>query len=239
MYNKLYPWLLVARLGKIPLYVRLELSFDKEALISECLEVLKVFEFSQHYDVYHSGGWSSISLRSCDGSAANDRPSSDGSYLDSELMLITPELKKFISNFPSKAARVRLMNLPSNDTIFWHFDKGESLDDGDLVRLHIPIVTGDKVFFQLNHQDCRWKTGEVYYGDFSFPHRLSNNEDFDRIHLVLDFENCPEMEVIVGDQFMAARSKRLRARYFAQYFWRIYNIQFILKRMFDRVRSSL
>jgi len=238
MFKKLYPWQLIARLSKIPLSKELNISFDKEAIVTECINVLGLAKPSKQHDVYHSGNWSAISLRSCDGTHVNDKPSIDGRYYDSELMKTTPNVKKLISEIPGEPARIRIMNLPPNEKIYWHYDKGESIDDGQIARLHIPIITGTEVLFQINHEDISWVEGGLYYGDFSFPHRLWNKENFNRIHLVLDFKNSKEMKSFIGKSYASSEKTRIRIRQICQSLWKVYNLKFIIKRAYTNFLSK-
>ena len=55
-----------------------------------------------------------------------------------------------------------------------------------IVRLHIPIITNDDVFFKLNGIKLPMKEGEMWYTDVTNPHSVGNNSDETRIHLVID-----------------------------------------------------
>src|SRR5262249_44878642 len=56
------------------------------------------------------------------------------------------------------------------------------------IRIHVPIVTHEKVVFSLDGERVRWREGELWYGDFSKPHWLRNESDVLRVHLVIDVE---------------------------------------------------
>ena len=55
-----------------------------------------------------------------------------------------------------------------------------------IVRLHIPVVTHPDVEFHLDGRRCDWAPGELWYGDFSRPHRAVNRSQVTRLHLVID-----------------------------------------------------
>ena len=58
--------------------------------------------------------------------------------------------------------------------------------DGNLYRLHLPIVTNDQVVFKIKDHQYRLEEGKLYFADVSKMHEVCNNGDEDRIHLVID-----------------------------------------------------
>ena len=98
-----------------------------------------------------------------------------------------------LAKIPSTFERVRFMKIKANSGIGKHSDKIDKdfgLEDGKIVRIHIPIRTNDQVEF------CLWEgrekltnyleVGHYYYVDVRAPHAVTNNSDVDRIHLVVD-----------------------------------------------------
>ena len=95
--------------------------------------------------------------------------------------------------------------------IYWHMDYKESVDS-DLVRLHIPIRTTEDVEFQISHEDCRWREGELWHGDFTFPHRVRNGGNATRIHLVIDLVKNDEIMALFPKEIFAQRKRRLQVK---------------------------
>ena len=60
-----------------------------------------------------------------------------------------------------------------------------SVEEGT-VRLHIPVVTNPDVEFYLNGSRVLLEAGSAWYLRLSDPHRVHNNGDRDRIHMVVD-----------------------------------------------------
>lgn len=54
-------------------------------------------------------------------------------------------------------------------------------------RIHIPIVTNDKVHFFIDDIDHRFNVGEVIEIDNTRYHSVRNEGDQDRIHLIIDY----------------------------------------------------
>lgn len=84
----------------------------------------------------------------------------------------------------------------------------DSFLSNEIVRLHIPVFTNPGFLFFLDSEQCDWKPGEFWYGDFSKVHYGYNGGNNPRVHLVLDvdvderfFELLPE-EGNVKNQFL-------------------------------------
>ena len=102
-------------------------------------------------------------------------------------------IKEILDKLPSTFERVRLMKIKANSGIGKHSDKivkDFGLEDGKIVRIHVPIRTNDQVNFSLwdDREEIQnyLEEGHYYYVDVRAPHAVQNNSDVDRIHLVID-----------------------------------------------------
>ena len=103
---------------------------------------------------------------------------------------------KILENLPCKYERVRFMKLEAGKIIGKHSDKIDKdlgFDDGQIIRVHVPIRTNDDVVFSLFESsrakvahEYRLKTCHYYYTDVTKPHAVRNMSEVDRIHLVVD-----------------------------------------------------
>ena len=103
---------------------------------------------------------------------------------------------KILENLPCEFERVRFMKLEAGKVIGKHSDKIDKdlgFNDGQIIRVHVPIRTNDDVVFSLFESsrakvahEYRLKTGHYYYTDVTKPHAVRNMSDVDRIHLVVD-----------------------------------------------------
>jgi len=101
-----------------------------------------------------------------------------------------------LKKLPCEFERVRFMRLEAGKVIGKHTDKIDKdigFDDGDIIRIHIPIRTNDNVVFTLyestkdkSGNEYRLKTGHYYYTDVTKAHAVRNESNIDRIHLVVD-----------------------------------------------------
>ena len=103
---------------------------------------------------------------------------------------------KVLEKLPCEYERVRFMKLEAGKIIGRHSDKIDKdlgFDDGQIMRIHVPIRTNDDVVFSLYESprakvayEYNLKTGHYYYMDVTKPHAVRNMSDVDRIHLVVD-----------------------------------------------------
>ena len=119
------------------------------------------------------------------------------SLQDTKLRKDFPEVEQILSYFKAVPHRIRFMNLsPLGGELQRHTDQVDpnaGVTDNKLMRVHIPIVTNDRVIFE--QWDCEGHNvkihmgiGECWYIDVRKPHRAVNDGDSLRTHLVIDFE---------------------------------------------------
>jgi hypothetical protein len=164
---------------------------------------------------YHDRGWSAIGLISHEGNP-HELKWLPGKYVKTPVLTLAPYLESIIDSFQCDKQRVRLMALQPGKNIYWHYDGSESIDTNINARLHIPIITNPGVQFQICHEDQIWRPGELWYGDFSFPHRLRNGGRAERIHLVLDLKVSDYVTSLFPPSFLEQKERRRRARSWCQ-----------------------
>jgi type IV secretory pathway VirB9-like protein len=102
-------------------------------------------------------------------------------------------INEILKQIPAEFERVRIMRLKAGTKIEKHTDKVDKsigFDDGQIVRIHVPIKTDQKVIFSLyegkDKKDFFFETGNYYYADVTKAHEVHNTWDQDRLHLVAD-----------------------------------------------------
>ena len=86
--------------------------------------------------------------------------------------------------------RCILTNLKANKNIEPHIDQGNSLNTGK--RIHVPIITTDKVLFTVGGEEKNLRVGEMWeINNTNKPHAVYNNSDEDRVHLIFDYIVSP------------------------------------------------
>lgn len=82
--------------------------------------------------------------------------------------------------------RILLTKLKAKSNIDIHQDLGKSLEN--CFRTHIPIITNDEVYFFVDGEKKNMKIGEIWEIDNKKPHMVKNQSNFDRIHLIIDYD---------------------------------------------------
>jgi len=169
----------------LPIQVRLDGSYDVKKLQLDLANAEQKYSSLPQSGPYHDGSWTGIALRNANGDYKTSVVFGGGSYSDTEVLTSCPYFKEIINNFPFTIGCARLLFVPAGKRIGEHTDTGLNWESG-AIRIHIPIVTNDNVKFHIKDEQLNWKEGELWYGDFSLPHRLHNQSDVTRVHLVLD-----------------------------------------------------
>ena len=89
-----------------------------------------------------------------------------------------------------------LINLPAGEKIGSHIDVGENFDLSH--RIHIPVITNDRCFFNVDVETKNLKEGEMWEIDNNGKyHWVSNDGDTDRIHLLVDWKATKKEKTII------------------------------------------
>lgn len=169
----------------LPIQVRLDGSYDIKKLQRDLASAEQKYSSLPQSGPYHDGSWTGIALRNANGDYKTSVVFGGGSYSDTEVLGSCPYFKEIINSFPFTIGCARLLFVPAGKRIGEHTDTGLNWESG-AIRIHIPIVTNDNVKFYIKDERLHWKEGELWYGDFSLPHKLHNQSDITRVHLVLD-----------------------------------------------------
>lgn len=166
--------------------LRLPLAFDITSIASE-VETFTPDEWQPHFNTqYYEGDWSGIALRAPAGAhvALYPDPAAE-TYVDTPALERCPSVSKVLDEFECETEAVRFLKLGAGASILEHRDYLLSIDDG-LARVHMPIKTSPDVEFYLDGERVIMYPGEAWYLNFNLPHRVRNNGDNERIHLVID-----------------------------------------------------
>jgi aspartyl/asparaginyl beta-hydroxylase (cupin superfamily) len=169
--------------------IQLPFLFDTQKLQSDVKNLMEV-EWINHFVTqnYH-GNWSAIPLTARQGVTHPIQMVAaipgDFNFVPTQFLDSCPYIQSVLENFKTDINSVRLMKLTPNSEIKEHRDY--DLDERE-VRIHIPVFTNDKVSFFVNGIDVKMKEGECWYLRLSDPHRVLNEGETDRIHLVMDLK---------------------------------------------------
>lgn len=139
----------------------------------------------------YQGGWDVLALR-CQQRHVSAHPVLQGfdidrgdDWINLPQLTESPALLQCLEYLQCPVRAVRLMRLKSGAHIKPHRDHGLSLEYGE-VRLHLPIITGEHVQFQVNGQRVPMQAGELWYINADQEHEVRNTGEQDRINLVID-----------------------------------------------------
>ncbi|MDH3636656.1 MAG: aspartyl/asparaginyl beta-hydroxylase domain-containing protein [Gammaproteobacteria bacterium] len=233
-FGHLFPWQVLTRLVGAQMTCQLGSNLDVQQLSEEAAKIVEKFKPTNQHGDDHAGGWKSVSLISYGGDPFESKIVPGKPPMKTAAIKLAPYIESVIDGFDFEKTRVRMMQLLPGETILWHFDPNESIDIS-IARIHIPLVTNPDVIFQISHEDCQWRAGEIWYGDFSFPHRLFNGGQEGRIHLVLDVNVSDKLLAIFPEEYLVNKPKRVFIRRFTSrminfYTWRRYRFGYMKRK---------
>jgi hypothetical protein len=169
--------------------VRLPFAFDADLLCRDLQELGAVDWIAHFVSQNYDGDWSVIPLR---GQAGARHPvmmiypnPTATEFEDTPMLQACPYFRSVLATFKCPLQTARLMRLAPGSRIKQHTDLELSLEEGS-ARIHIPVTTNAGVEFYLNDRRVAMEAGSAWYLRLSDPHRVTNNGDSDRVHLVID-----------------------------------------------------
>ena len=159
--------------------------FVVERLLHD-LSILRRFPQTELAASYGRGRWGGVSLYGAHG-AAGSLACGNEPYWPTEALEACTYMQEVLASFDAPKRSVRVLSLAPGARVFEHYDPDSSLDR-ETVRLHVPIVTHPDVDFFIAGRRVQMRPGELWYGDFAFPHHLRNRSPVERVHLVMDLE---------------------------------------------------
>lgn len=184
------PWILLPKIFRLNLHCEIQgIEINLKRIKEEYINILEKENFKNHSGGAFQGSWGSIGLQTYGGDPYLDCVNNKLKLAPTRLLDQCKYIKELLNRIPGEKDRVRFMEVKPNTKVFWHYDDNETIDDLDYnknARLHLPVITSEDVKLYLCHQDTKWSEGKLYYGDFSFPHSITNNSKINRIHLIID-----------------------------------------------------
>ena len=160
-------------------FIQLPLRFDAQALAAE-LATLDEAEWRPHPQGFP--GNSALPLIAVDGDPDND--GLVGPMRPTPLLARFPYLNQVLGSLGGVLGRTRLMRLSGQSEVTPHIDQAYYW--AERMRVHVPIVTQPAVRFFCGSADIHMAAGECWIFDTWRLHRVLNDADQPRIHLVAD-----------------------------------------------------
>jgi SAM-dependent methyltransferase len=126
----------------------------------------------------HGEGWSRIQLLEPDGR---------GGLIERPALRGCPTMRALAERFGARVMALTLARLAPGGGVAEHRDLSGGLSLG-VVRLHVPLRTDPAVEFVVAGERVTMVEGEIWHLDTTYPHRVVNRSQRDRVHLILDLE---------------------------------------------------
>lgn len=159
-------------------FIRLPFGFDAERMAAEA-QSLPPSAWLAHPS--RMSGNSAVALISRDG---GDNDDFEGSMQETDHLRACPAIRQAIGSFGEVFGRSRLMKLASGSEVSTHVDFNYHWYTR--VRIHIPLITNPAVTFYCADQNIHMAAGECWIFNSWRRHRVVNESNEDRIHLVID-----------------------------------------------------
>jgi hypothetical protein len=107
-----------------------------------------------------------------------------GAMAETPHLQACPYVRQVLASFGVVLGRSRLMKLAAGAEVALHVDFNYHWFSR--VRIHIPIITNPQVTFYCADQNVNMRAGESWIFNAWRRHRVLNDSDQDRVHLVMD-----------------------------------------------------
>jgi hypothetical protein len=162
-------------------------EFDVARLQAD-LALIQPGEWQRHFNTsIYEGDWSGVALRAVPASGVSiyPDPTATDRFTDTAILARCAYFQEVLTAFHCLLTSARLLRLQARSNILEHRDYRLGFEDGE-IRVHVPIVTEAAVAFYLAGQRVPMLPGECWYVNVNLPHRVDNQSDLDRVHLVID-----------------------------------------------------
>ena len=201
-----YPWQWPSWMADVPLTQALATGYDVPRMRAELELGKRESQLTRQAGPHHNGGWDRMGLVSPSGNPLKSYGSPGEKPAKTAVLRAMPYIESIIDGLdaPVRAAVVSVMQPGAR--VRWHRDLSHSIDLS-IVRLHLSIETNPAATLELGHELTHWSAGTLWYGDFSFPHRVVQDGLEPRTHLMIDID-AKAARGLFSPQFLADRPRR-------------------------------
>lgn len=207
----IYPWQWLSAASGQRLMLRLPIRADAAALQEDLAAVYRNYRPNTQDGPHHNGKWKRLGLIAPDGDPEQAYLRPGQSFRPTPVLDHMPHLRELMArmDFPVRSATISVMEPGAR--VRWHRDLSHSVDL-KTVRLHLPIATDPASIIRIGHESAHWPAGELWYGDFSFPHSVRNDWDRPRVHIIFDLEVADRVRSALPADYVAAAPLRSMVR---------------------------
>lgn len=172
-------------------FIQLPFEYDASILVEE-INALGESAWRPHPEGY--AGNSALTLITRDGDPDNDEMG--GAMLATPCLEKCPYLQQVLGSIDTVWGRTRLMRLSGHAEVSPHVDINYYWHEH--VRLHVPILTQPTVRFICGENEINMAAGQCWIFDTWRMHRVINDAELPRIHLVADTVGSDAFWNLVG-----------------------------------------
>lgn len=160
--------------------------------------------------------WTSITLKSLNGEDQSFLTETElgcgenNKYKYTKAMDLCAYFREILESIQTDIYLVRVLKLKAGARIKFHTDEIVFKRKQEIIRCHLPIITNEKVKFQIGYprgspapgykvwdaevlHEKYLDTGYLWFTNVNTLHGVVNNSNVDRYHLVIDMRPTPEM----------------------------------------------
>lgn len=182
-----------------------------EPVVAEVLALLEQIPMERRQRHCFDGSWSSVEVVT---SSVNDPMRGDAT----EWLERLPALTSLFDAFCGAVAHCTIARIAPGDLLDWHFDPASI--DHELSRLHLPILSNPDAVTDFCDTRAHWPEGRLFYGDYGFPHRVTNTGATERIHLYFDVPSAALRPLLPTEHDFGGRHQSREASVSAWRAWR-------------------
>jgi hypothetical protein len=131
-------------------------------------------------------------------------------YADTPLLEHAPYVREILRGLGAPIGSSLFARLDPGGKIKEHADgEGFALGRGHLIRVHIPIMTNDDVWYVIGGQRHMLRPGELWYGDFSKPHWGENRGKERRIYLMANLRLTAAVLKLFPEEYLKGKTLKV------------------------------
>lgn len=205
------PWQIPSLALGLALSFPIRRDFDAAAVAAEVDAVLGSGAFTPQSGPYHDGGWTRLGLVSPSGDPARTYAREGEAKAKTPILKAMPTVERLLDSFGGPIRSATLSLMAPGGVVRWHTDARQSLDLA-YVRLHVPVHTDPAAVTTIGHRTLHMAPGRVWYGDFTFPHRVVNGSAKPRLHIMFDVPSTPDLARDFPEAYLRQARRRGLAR---------------------------
>jgi hypothetical protein len=209
--SMIYPWQWPTALAGLDVVQKLRGGYDAATMAAEVAAAGEAVLASPQAGPYHNGKWMRLGLVGPSGDYDRSYFGKGEKPAKTEVLKAMPTVEAMLDSLPGEVASAIVSKMEPGAYLRWHRDSQHSVDLGE-IRLHLPVVTSPDAVIEIGHHKFMMTPGDLWYGDFSFPHRVWNRGTAPRIHLMVGLRADDRSRTLFSEAYLAAAPRRRWAR---------------------------